>query len=74
MEYVTGDKVPKMLEVQYQGSEKFVICLPLIRRGCGLSSSSEVMEDDEGSMSLTPESAGLGGWDPIQEEMLVPCA
>jgi hypothetical protein len=58
-----------MLELPRQ--RKVVICLPLIRRGCGLSSSSEVMEDDEGSMSLTPESAGLGGWDPIQEEMLV---
>ena len=26
--------------------------------------SSSEMEDDDGSTSLTPESAGLGGWDP----------
>ncbi len=49
------------------------IVSPLMRRGWGLSSSSEVMEEEDGSISLTPESAGLGGWEPASHKIVFTC-
>ena len=36
----------------------------MARRGWIFDSSSDACEDEEGSTSLTPESAGLGGSEP----------
>ena len=39
----------------------------MARRGWIFDSSSDACEDEEGSTSLTPESAGLGGKEPEKQ-------